>query len=133
MKVAIENMTSNPKSILLMDSVGAFLSATLLFVILSFFEQEVGVPKKMLYLLFSIACIFSIYSIFCYYFFEKQWRTYLQIVLIANMSYCTLTVILLVIFRNSITVLGLIYFILEIIMISCIAFIELKTVNKKNE
>ena len=126
-------MTSNPKKIFLIDSIGAFLSAALLFAILSFFVEEFGLPKMILYLLFSIACIFSIYSIFCYYLFEKQWRTYLWTVLIANILYCILTIVFLVIFRNSITLLGLIYFILEIIMISCVAFIELKTVNKKNE
>ena len=126
-------MTSNPKKIFLIDSIGAFLSAALLFAILSFFVEEFGLPKMILYLLFSIACIFSIYSISCYYLFEKQWRTYLWTVLIANILYCILTIVFLVIFRNSITLLGLIYFILEIIMISCIAFIELKTVNKKNE
>lgn len=126
-------MTSNPKKIFLIDSIGAFLSATLLFVILTFFIQEFGLPKMILYFLFSVACIFSIYSVLCYYLFYKQWRTYLRTVLIANILYCILTILILVVFRNSVTLLGFIYFILEIIIISCIVVIELKTLSKNDE
>lgn len=132
LKALIENLTSNPKRIFLMDSIGAFLSATSLMVILCFFEPEFEIPKKMLYFLFVIACILSIYSIRCYYLFDKRWEKHLRTILIANILYCILTITLLAIFRNSVTLLAIIYFILELIIISCIAFIEIKTVKKVN-
>ncbi len=133
LKVAIENLTSNPKRLFLIDSIGAFLSASFLFVILSFFEQEFGVPQKTLYLLFGIACFFSTYSIFCSIFVDKQWSVFLKIISIANLFYCLLTIIFLIINHNSITLLGLIYFIIETMIISCLAYIEFRTANRKRK
>lgn len=133
MKLAIQILTSNPKRVFLIDGIGAFLSAMFLFAILSFFKKEFGLPQNTLYLLFIIACIFSIYSITSYYLIRKKWRTYLRIILIANMLYCVLTIMLLVISHDTVTLFGLIYFILEILTISCIVFIELQTVSKTNQ
>ena len=133
MKLAIQILSSNPKRVFLIDGIGAFLSAMFLFAILSFFKKEFGLPQNTLYLLFIIACIFSIYSITSYYLIGKKWRTYLRIILIANMLYCVLTIMLLVISHDTVTLFGLIYFILEILTIGCIVFIELQTVSKTNQ
>ncbi len=127
LKISIEKLTFNPKNLFLIDSIGAFLSATFLFAILSFFEKKFGLPKKTLYLLFGIAGIFSIYSMCCFVFIGKQWRAFLRTISIANLLYCLLTIIFLVITHNSVTLLGLLYFILETIIISSLAYIELRT------
>lgn len=129
LKFLVDTFSSNPKKLFLVDSIGAFVSAILLFVILSFFEQEFGLPKKTLYLFFGIACIFTIYSIYCFYYIDKQWRLFLRIIAIFNLLYCLLTVLFLVVFFNSVTTVGYLYFFLEIIIVSCLAYIELKTVN----
>ena len=132
MKITIKNLSNNPKRIFLMDSIGAFLSAMFLFTILSLFTKEFGVPKKTIYLLLGVACIFSIYSFCCFCFFGKQWKVLLRTILIANLFYCLLTIILLAISGNTVTLLALIYFILELILIVCIALIELKEVNNNH-
>ena len=120
----------NPKKLFLIDSIGAFLTAILLFVILSYFEPEFGLPKQTLYCLFTLACTFAIYSFACYKNVNKNWNKYLQIISIANFLYCLLTLILIIIYRNRITKLGLIYFIIEVIIIGCLAYIEIKIAKK---
>ena len=131
LKTAIENLATNPKKLMLIDSIGAFISATLLFIILSFFKEEFGLPKNILYLLFGMACLFFIYSICCFYLVDKRWRIFLSIIAVVNLLYCLLTAILLIIYFNSVTTLGYIYFVLEILIIYCLAYIEIKIVNKK--
>ena len=128
--MSLIKLNYNPKKLFLIDSIGAFLSAIFLFLILSYFEQEFGLPKKMLYFLFVFACIFSIFSFSCFRIIDKNWSKYLQTISIANFLYCLLTLILIVFYHNRITILGLIYFIIEIIIISCLAYVELKIAKK---
>lgn len=125
-KIVLHNFT-NPKNVFLLDGIGAFLSALFLFFILSFFEQQFGLPLKILYLLFCIAFIFSLYSIACFLLIKSKWRVFLKIILIANLVYCLLTAIILFMYRNSSTTLGFVYFSLEILVICFILFIEYKT------
>lgn len=125
----IKIISSNPKRVFLIDSIGAALSAIFIFLIVSFFDSKFGLAKNVLYLLCAIACILSIYSMTCYFIYGRKWRKYLWIVLIANILYCMLTFLCLLISYKNVTFIGLIYFILEIISISFLVFIELKTVN----
>ena len=120
------NWVVSPKKIFLIDSIGAFVSAALLFLVLPYFELELGLPKKIFYTLFLFAFIFSIFSFICYRGVDKSWRKYLKIISVANFLYCILTLILLSLYHNSITILGLIYFIVEIIIISCLALLEFR-------
>lgn len=129
----IEKISSNPKSIFLFDGIGAALSATFIFLIISFFEAKFGMVKNVLYFLFGYACLLSIYSLTYYFKYGTEWRKHLWRVLRANIFYCILTVFGLLISYKNLTLLGLIYFILEIIIISFLVFIELKTVNYRNK
>ena len=88
-------------------------------------------PRKVLYVLSVMACIYAIYSIYCYYFIEHPWRPFLKIIGIANLLYCMLTIGLLIAYHQSITILGFIYFLLEISVIGCLVIIELKASNFK--
>ena len=93
LKWAVEKLTSNPKKVFLLDGLGALLSTLFLFVIVSFFEQEFGLPDKAIYLLLTLALAFSAYSLFCCYFKRKQWKLLLRTILIANLLYISLTII----------------------------------------
>jgi hypothetical protein len=122
----------NPKKLFLIDSIGALLSAILLGLVLARFENIFGMPPKTLYALSFIACIFSIYSFLCFSGKIENWRPYLKIIAIANLLYCLLTIGLIIYFYQKLTVLGLIYFVLEIIIITILAMIELKTAANLN-
>lgn len=124
LKRAIESLISHPKRIFLIDSIGALLSAVFLVAIVLFFRQAVGLPEKILYLQLGIACIYSVYSMCCYFLVSSRWRTFLRIISIANLLYSLLIVLCLVVSYDSIAFFGLIYFSLEIMVILCLVFVE---------
>lgn len=115
-----------PRKLFLVDSLGALLSAILLGLVLARFEPTFGMPQNVLYVLAVIPCIFSIYSFFCFFKNIRKWQLYMKIIAIANMLYCCLTLSLMMYFYQKLTVLGLLYFGLEIIVVVVLAFIELK-------
>ena len=127
----LDRLMLNSKKLFLIDSIGAFLTAFILFAILSRYEERFGMPRKVLYVLSVMACIYAIYSIYCYYFIEHPWRPFLKIIGIANLLYCMLTIRLVIAYHHSITILGFIYFLLEISVIGCLVIIELKASNFK--
>jgi hypothetical protein len=119
----------SPRKLFLVDSLGALLSAILLGLALIRFENIFGIPQNVLYVLSVIPCIFAIYSFLCFLSKAENLQPLMRIIAIANLFYCCLTAGLMVCFYQKLTVLGLIYFVLEIIIISILAFIELKIVS----
>jgi hypothetical protein len=126
----IEKLTSDPKKIFLLDGIGALLTGSLLIAVVIPLNKEFGMPQSALYWLSVIACIFSIYSFCCAYFKSEQRLSLLKVISVANCLYCILIVILLINFTSTVTLLGLAYFIGEIIIIISLVSIEIKMVRK---
>lgn len=122
----VDKLISNLKTLFLIDALGALLTAFSLGVILVKFEESFGMPRRVLHFLSLVACIFMVYSFCCYFFIARNRRPYLKAIAIANMMYCCLTLGLVFYFYQSLTILGLIYFLLEIMVVSVLIFIELK-------
>ena len=116
----------NPHKLFLIDSLGGLLSAFMLGFVLIKFESSVGMSRSILYFLSGIALVFSVYSFVCFLLKIKKWQIFLKIIAIANLLYCCLTLVLLVYLYEKLTILGLIYFVVEIIIVSGLAVIELK-------
>lgn len=125
---AVKNL--KPKRIFLIDGSGAVLTAFLLGVILTRFEANFGMPRKVLYPLSILACFYAFYSIGCYFFVGRNWRPFLKAIAMANLAYCCLTIGLVISLYPSLTVLGLTYFSGELIVIGGLIFIELLAVSK---
>jgi hypothetical protein len=119
-----------PKKLFLVDSLGALLSALLLGLVLTRFEKTFGMPQNVLYILATLPCIFAIYSFLCFVSETQNWRLFMKIIATANLLYCCLTAGLMIYFYEKLTVLGFIYFVLEIIIVISLAFIEWKTASK---
>jgi len=124
-------ITLHPKKLFLIDSIGALSSAFLLGVVLVHFESSFGMPRKELYMLSIAACAFAVYSFTCYLLIKENWSPYLRIIAIANLLYCCVTIGLVICLHQQITTLGWLYFVSEIIVIVCLAFVELQTASKK--
>ncbi len=120
----------NPKVLLLIDGTGALLTAFFLAVILARFQKAFGMPIDTLYFLSAIACGYSFYSFFCSYFLTGNKQNQIRIIAFANIAYCCITIGFVLYFRERLTVLGWSYFLLEFIIISCLASIELTAVKK---
>lgn len=129
-KLIIDKLTSNTKQLFLVDGLGAFLTAFFLVVILARYEGSFGMPGRILYFLSFVAGIYAVYSFICYFFILSKWRPYLKAVAIANIIYCCLTIGLVGYFYQSLTTLGVIYFFLEVIIMSGLILIELIVISK---
>ncbi len=126
----IDNLTANSKRLFLIDGSGAFLTAFFLFAILVRFEDSFGMPRRILYFLSFVACIYTIYSFSCYFLIFNKWRPFLKAIILANIIYCFITIGLVIYFYQNLTILGLIYFFLEVIVMSSLIFLELMVVAK---
>lgn len=129
----IQRMASNPKLMFLIDGFGALLSVFLLGFVLVQLESLIGMPSQTLYVLASIALFFVIFSFFCAFRITKKWRSFLKAVAFFNLSYCLLTFSLLFFHQAQLTTLGIVYFILEIMLISSLAVFELKVAASEVE
>ena len=127
----MNKLTSNPQRLFLIDSLGAFLTAFLLGVILTRFEAYFGMPGKVLYALSTLAVVFGLYSMGCYFWVRSRWRPFLKAIALANLVYCSLTIALVISLYESLTILGVLYFSGELIVIGVLTYIELSAVSKK--
>ncbi len=121
---------ANPKTLFLIDGIGAMISAFSLGVLLPYFELIIGMPRYVLYPLAILASFFALYSFTNYFNFGSNWSSYLKGIAIINMSYCVLSLALIYYFYEQLTVLGLIYFIGEKIIVGSLAWYEWLIANK---
>lgn len=130
----INQLTTKPNVLFLIDSIGSLLTAFFLLVVLRNFNDHIGLSKAILTYLSLIAICFCIYSTACFFFLKQNWTFFIRAISIANLLYCSLTVVILVINSPFITLIGLVYFILEIAIIGNLTYIELKVAAaiKKN-
>ncbi len=123
-------MRLNSKKLLLIDCLGALLSAFLLGIILVRFESSFGMPRNTLYFLSATACLFAMCSGLCYVFLKGNHAVYLKWIAFANMIYCCLTLALTLYFYKEMTMLSVIYFLVEVIIIITLAMMELRVASK---
>lgn len=123
--------TLTPQQVFLLDAAGAFLTAFLLGVVLPQFQSYFGIPIYLLYLLALIAFCFFIYSLSCFWLYPRNWSPYLQGIATANLAYCLLTLSLVFYHYHTFTVLGILYFVIEALIVAALAFFELRFSRRK--
>lgn len=87
-------------------------------------------PLKALYWLAFIPCLFCIYSFVCFWRIRENGSPYLKIIAVANLLYCCLTAGLVIYFRQQLTALGILYFVLEMVVITVLSIVELKIASR---
>jgi len=125
-----------PKQLFLIDGLGALLTAIMLGLVLANFVPLFGMPKSILYPLSLIACVFAVYSLSCHFRFPANWQPYLKAIAAANLLYCCLTlglVLLMVYSFQKLTMLGVIYFLVEIVIVVGLAVVELRVASANVE
>ena len=124
----ISRLIQSPKSLFLVDGIGAIITFFFLFAILRPFNEYFGMPVDILLLLSAIAAIFCLYSLTCYFLVSNNWRPFLMAISIGNLLYCCLTMGLVIYYFQSLTALGVTYFIAEIILLFGLVFVEQKAI-----
>jgi len=74
----MEKQKVNPKKLFLFDGFGAILSALLLGVVLVELESIFGIPRKTLYFLAFLPCLFATYDFFCYFRMKQTFQSFLK-------------------------------------------------------
>jgi hypothetical protein len=81
-------------------------------------------PKDILFVLAGIAGCFAVYSIGCRLFVRENWEPYLKGIATANVLYCLTTLGLVLYLYESLTWLGLAYFLGEIAVVLALVTAE---------
>lgn len=129
----INHLAEKQNKLFIIDSLGAMLTAFFLFVIMRQFDEYFGMPKTVLTYLSIIATCYCIYSITCFLFLKRRWTLYIKIIGIANLLYCALTIGLLIKYYHLLTTIGKTYFLIEIVIICRLSYIELKVTTRNKE
>jgi len=110
-------------TIFLIDGIGALVSTLFLFLFIRF-EHLVGMPKESLQYLILITSCFTIYSFICHFIKITEKNFYLKIIAIANLLYCIISLAFFILYFDVLTILGIIYFLFEKIIVFNLSFIE---------
>ncbi len=134
MKISVKNIldyfSGKPKSLFLLDGLGAGLTTFSLFLILRFYSGYFGMPANILTCLFIIGLVYCAYSMACYFLLKGRWPAYLRIIGVGNFAYCMLTITFLYSYYNSLTRIGLAYFMAEVLIIMVLAAVEFSVANR---
>ena len=133
----INYFTKKTKALFLVDGLGAALTTFYLYFVLRHFYEYFGMPTYILTYLSLIGLVFCVFSMTCFFLLKGNWKPFLRLISVGNLIYCVLTMILVYIYFNDLTKLGVIYFLLEITIIVVIVYIELRVAtafknNKQN-
>jgi hypothetical protein len=127
-------MIIEPKQLFLLDGFGAILTSVIHGVVLTAFSESFGIPKSVFLALALLVSLYAVYSFTCHSRFEKlahRWKFWLRGIAIANLFFCVITLGLIIYFYETLTTVGLLYFIGEIVVIIGIAVFELKTASNQ--
>ena len=137
LKMTIEQIVdwgnTNPKKLFQIDGFGAILSAILLGIVLVKWEYLFGIPKLTLYFLASLPCLFAVYDFYCYFKIDNNLGDFIKRIAIINLMYCCLSIGLAIYHREDIKILGWIYILMEIAIVSGLSIIELKVAKRQTE
>ena len=124
-KNATKYFTKTPRTLFLVDSLGAALTTFFLFIVMRNFYDYFGMPKHILSYLSLVALVFCIYSTTCFFLLKGNWTPFIRVISIANLIYCVLTMVFLYVYFNNLTKLGLTYFFIEIVIVITLVYVEL--------
>ncbi len=129
----IKYFIEKQKTLFLIDSVGAFMTAFSLFVVMQQFNEYFGMPKNELTYLSVIAICLCIYSVTCFLFIKGDFTPFIRFIGVANLIYCALIIGLLIKYYPLLTIIGTIYFLSEIVIICILSYIELNVAKRNKE
>jgi hypothetical protein len=126
----INHLAEKTNKLFLIDSLGAFLTAFFLFVFIRPYIEYFGMPKTILNNLSLTAIFFWVYSTTCLVFHKGLSPTFITIIGCANLLYCGWIALLIIKYLNQLSIIGVIYFFIELVIIICLSLIELKVASE---
>src|SRR5688572_422995 len=114
----------NPKTLFMVDCVGALLSASLLTLVVAEHQQIFGIPRNTVYLLAMFPCLFAVYDLNCIASNRLNVVPFLKAIAIMNVCYCIFSLIVSLNRYSELTILGWIFILAEITIVSILAKFE---------
>lgn len=127
----MKQLIQQPKTLFLIDGLGALVTGISLLLISAPLNQYVGMPPSVLQPLAWIAGVFAAYSLSCFAGFGPHWPRLLSLIATANLLYCVATAALIVRHFEQLTFLGIAYFVGEILIICTLVAIEFTAVRTR--
>ncbi len=121
----LNTLRSNPRKLFLIDGLGALLSSFLTGVVVAGFRDYFGIPLQAIYLLAVVPLFFAGYDTFCFLTYRGRPARRLQVIASLNILYCLLSFSIMVLYRESLTLLGYLHLIAEAVVVSFVAAFEL--------
>ena len=118
------------RNLFLIDGVGAFVSTIFLGVILPLFEDLHGLPKNVLYFLAVFPFLFLIYDLIVLFKIKNPTTNLLRGIAFLNLAYCIISIVSISQHFKSLTFWGILYFVLEVIIVTVLVFFEFKVASK---
>ena len=126
-------MLLGPKhKLLVVDAIGAAATSLATFFLLAMEVIKTGLPTRLLYVLsFLAVCLAAFDLVAIKGRFDSA--TALRIIACLNLSYCVLVVVLLYLYRQAVTPLGMAYFCIEVAIVLAMSAFELLVASSLEE
>lgn len=126
----LNSLYKNPKKVFLIDASGALISLFSFWCIVYPLENYFTISSSVLLLLSVIAFTLFLYSFSCYMWIKQNWKPYLKTIIILNSLYILFSIGLIFYHFKKGSLFGIAYFILEIVVILAVLFVEIKVYKK---
>lgn len=126
MRRITEHLAQQTRVLFLIDALGALITAVTLGIIWHNCYPYTGMPPAVLKKLALTALLLCTYSGICAFSLKNSSASFIKGIAVANLLYCILTSSLLVIYYTELTILGIIYFVAELLVIFGLVWLEFK-------
>lgn len=119
-----------PQQVFLLDGIGAGVSLVMTMAIL-WLQPWFGMPVAIMHLLLPLIAVFAVNSLLCWLFAPRRWRLLLGLIAAANVAYAVVILALLVLQRETLTLLGLACFAGEALVLIGLGVMEMRLVRRR--
>lgn len=110
----------------LLDAFGALYSALFLGVTIVTYNSFFGIPESLILTLSFVALMLFVYDAICFLFINEKWKSMLKFLGYLNITYSIVSLSVVFYYFSELTILGLIYFSMEIVVITLLALKEIQ-------
>lgn len=123
-------ITNNHNHVFLLDAVGATISIFLLLFVLVPYGNFFGLSSSTLINLSIPIFGLLLFSMLCFFLKPQNWKLFMKLLALGNLVYCLFTSLIILLNFKELTIWGVVYFLIEIVLILFIVSIEMATVRK---
>ena len=126
----LDTLAAKPRRLVLVDAIGALVTAVVVGLVLPPLHRDIGISRGALQALGALATMFTIMS-WGAFFLVPHPRSYLRAIGIANLGYVAVTGVVLVAAHDTVTGIGLAYFLVEGALVVALAALELAVAARR--